>query len=108
MPTLDLQTAHLRMLLDILAQYAPDEDVWAYGSRVSGQAHEGSDLDLVIRHPAQLSRPQNNLPRLRAALVESNLPMLVDVLDWARIPEPFRREIQRHHVAVAAEARGKK
>jgi predicted nucleotidyltransferase len=88
------------MLLDILAQYAPDEEVWAYGSRVSGHAHEGSDLDLVIRHPAQLSRPQNNLPRLRAAFIESNLPMLVDILDWARIPEPFRREIQRHPVAI--------
>jgi hypothetical protein len=47
-----------------------------------------------------LSRPQNNLPRLRAAFIESNLPMLVDILDWARIPEPFRREIQRHPVAI--------
>jgi predicted nucleotidyltransferase len=24
-------------------------EVWAYGSRVNGSAHEGSDLDLVIR-----------------------------------------------------------
>ncbi|MFN5236631.1 MAG: nucleotidyltransferase domain-containing protein [Bacteroidota bacterium] len=26
-------------------------EVWAYGSRVNGDAHEGSDLDLVIRTP---------------------------------------------------------
>ncbi|WP_394370317.1 nucleotidyltransferase domain-containing protein [Pedobacter segetis] len=25
--------------------------VWAYGSRVNGDAHVGSDLDLVIRTP---------------------------------------------------------
>ncbi len=26
-------------------------EVWAYGSRVNGKAHQGSDLDLVIRTP---------------------------------------------------------
>ncbi len=88
------------MLLDILEQHTPDAEVWAYGSRVAGDAHEGSDLDLVLRHPGQLNQPQKNIPRLRDALTESKLPMLVEVLDWARIPEPFRREIERRHVVV--------
>ncbi len=26
--------------------------------------------------------------------------MLVDILDWARLPEDFRREIERRHVVV--------
>jgi hypothetical protein len=30
--------------------------------------------------------------------------MLVDVLDWARLPEDFRREIERQHVTVRAAA----
>jgi hypothetical protein len=37
---------------------------------------------------------------LRDALVESNLPIRVDVVDWARIPEAFRREIERAYVVV--------
>ncbi len=28
--------------------------------------------------------------------------MLVEVLDWARIPEAFRREIERQHVTVVS------
>jgi uncharacterized protein len=100
MPTLDLPPPYLRMLKTILEQHVPDAEVWAYGSRVNGGAHEGSDLDLVIRHPGRLDRPQKNLPRLREALGESSLPILVDVLDWARIPEPSRREIERLHVIV--------
>ncbi len=90
------------MLLDILEQHIPDAEVWAYGSRVAGDGHEGSDLDLVLRHPAQLNQPEKNIHRLRAALIESNLPILVEVLDWARVPEPFRREIERQHVVVAS------
>jgi DNA polymerase sigma len=100
MPTLDLQPRHLRVLLDLLRQYTPEAEVWAYGSRVNQTAHETSDLDLVIRHPRRLDLPLKNLHRLREALSESNLPILVEVLDWARIPENFRREIQRQPVVA--------
>ena len=100
MPTLELKPACLRTLLTILAAHVPDAEVWAYGSRVHGGAHEGSDLDLVLRNPESLDRPQKNLHRLRDSLSESDLPILVEVLDWARIPEEFRREIERRHVVL--------
>ena len=100
MPALDLQPAHLRMLLAMVAAHAPEAEVWAYGSRVTGHAHQGSDLDLVVRNPERLDAPQKHLHRLRDALRESDLPFLIEVLDWARIPEEFRREIERQHVVV--------
>jgi predicted nucleotidyltransferase len=46
-----LSDRHLHTLQALLAQHAPGAEVWAYGSRVTGGAHEGSDLDLVLRHP---------------------------------------------------------
>ena len=92
------------MLLDVLAAHVPDAEVWAYGSRVNGQAHDGSDLDLVVRNPDRLAAPQTRLHLLRDALTESDLPILVEVLDWARIPEDMRREIARQHVVVVAPA----
>ena len=100
MPTLDLSPAYLQMLVPIVRAHAPDAEVWAYGSRVTGRGHEGSDLDLVIRNPERLDAPQKNLHELRHALNESNLPFLVEVLDWARMPEEFRREIERNHVVL--------
>jgi predicted nucleotidyltransferase len=90
------------MLLDVLASHVPDAEVWAYGSRVNGGAHEGSDLDLVVRNPARLDAPQKNLHRLRDALAESDLPILVEVFDWARISPDMRREIEHQHVVVDA------
>lgn len=100
MPKLKLKPDHLRLLRELLNAYAPGAEVWAYGSRVNGGWHEGSDLDLVVRNPARLDQPQKKLYLLRDALEESNLPMLVDVLDWARLPEEFKREIERQYVVV--------
>jgi len=104
MPKLDLPPAYRRMLIELLATHAPDAEVLAYGSRVNGQAHDGSDLDLVVRNPDRPAAPQTRLHLLRDALTESDLPILVEVLDWARIPEDMRREIARQHVVVVAPA----
>jgi predicted nucleotidyltransferase len=101
---LNLKPGHLGLLLDILKAHAPEAEVWAYGSRVNGSGHEGSDLDLVLRNPAGLDQPLRQVAALRGALSESNIPILVDVLDWARLPERFRREIERQHVIVRAVA----
>jgi uncharacterized protein len=105
MPRLDfdalmLASRHREMLLDLLRRHLPTAEVWAYGSRVNGDCHEASDLDLVARNPQDLLAEVDGLDELRDALVESNLPIRVDVVDWARIPEAFRREIERAYVVV--------
>lgn len=48
---LRLKLRHRRMLEDILHAHVPEVEVWAYGSRISGRSHDGSDLDLVLRSP---------------------------------------------------------
>ncbi|MGH9900014.1 MAG: nucleotidyltransferase family protein [Pyrinomonadaceae bacterium] len=100
MAMLDLNPSHLRIVLDALATCAPAAEVWAYGSRVTGTAHEGSDLDLILRNSKNPDSAQHNLPALKNAFEESHLPILVDVLDWAHLPESFRREIERVHVIL--------
>jgi predicted nucleotidyltransferase len=98
METLDLKPAHLEIVKRILAEYAPYSEVWAFGSRVSHTGHEGSDLDLVIldRTPS----PHHSLSSLAAAFSESNLPILVDVLAWSRLPEFMRRQIEEAHMVL--------
>ncbi|QWV93851.1 nucleotidyltransferase domain-containing protein [Geomonas oryzisoli] len=95
MPKLDLRPEWLEMVRHLLAVHLPDAEVLAYGSRVQGMSHDGSDLDLVVRNVADLTQPQSNLFELKEAFTDSNIPILVDVFDWARIPESFREEIER-------------
>ncbi len=42
----------------LLSEHVPGVEVWAYGSRVNGESHEGSDLDLVAAqsNPGTLGR----------------------------------------------------
>ncbi|MFQ5637322.1 MAG: nucleotidyltransferase domain-containing protein [bacterium] len=100
MRTLELKPEYLERLQKLLREHVPWADVWAYGSRVNALCHEASDLDLVLRNPAELSQPYEKLYELQEAFSESDLPILVDILDWARIPESFRKEIAQAHVIV--------
>lgn len=92
---LDVRPEWLEIVRQLLALHVPDAEVLAYGSRVQGAAHQGSDLDLVVRNPSDNEKPQPDLSSLQRAFSESNLPILVDVLDWATVPESFRNEILR-------------
>jgi len=77
--------------------------VWAYGSRVNGTAHVCSDLDLVLRTPTLQPLPAAQMAALRKRIRESNIPILVELHDWATLPERFRENIgQRHEVLYEA------
>lgn len=93
MPNLELAPNILAELMAVIHAHMPTYEVWAYGSRVKHKAHSGSDLDLVIRNPSQLDKPCAQLAVFRSALEDSNIPILIDVVDWARITESFREEI---------------
>ncbi|MBF8274926.1 MAG: DNA polymerase beta domain protein region [Magnetococcales bacterium] len=101
LPKLDLRPDHLAEVLRLLRTHLPITEVWAFGSRAAWVAGEGSDLDLVVRNPNQLGQEQpKNFFDLKKAFTESNLPFLVDLHDWARIPESFHRNIEKQHVVV--------
>ena len=91
---------HYREQLEVLLrEHVPGVEVWAYGSRVSGENHDGSDLDLVLRGPA-LEPLDGGLYDLLEAIEKSNIPILIQAHDWAMLPESFHREIERDYVVV--------
>lgn len=97
---LNLKQRHRQMLEKILRAHMPNVEVWAYGSRVSGRSHDGSDLDLVLRGPALQEIPISQLVGLEEALRESTIPFLIEARDWARLPESFHLEIRRDYVVL--------
>jgi len=100
-PPLILAPRHLAELRRLIAAHLPEEEVWAYGSRVTGSAHATSDLDLVVRHPGDLKAPQSSgFWDLKDALSESNLPLLVELFDWAKLPPAFWVSIARQHAVL--------
>ncbi|MFB6307525.1 MAG: nucleotidyltransferase family protein [Flavobacteriales bacterium] len=72
-------------------------EIWVYGSRVDGTAHEASDLDLVIRTDDQSPVSAGQLTAFQEMLNDSNIPIIVQVHDWARLPESFRNRIKKNY-----------
>lgn len=96
---LDLPRPYRKQLEALLREHVPGVEVWAYGSRVSGESHEGSDLDLVLRSPT-LEPLGGEYLDLIEALESSNIPILVQVFDWARLPASFHQEIELDYVVL--------
>ena len=97
---LQLSVRHRRAIEALLREHLPGVEAWAYGSRVNGRSHDGSDLDLVLRGPKLDQIPAEELIDFAEAVRESAIPFLVEARDWARLPEPFHREIERSHVVL--------
>ncbi len=100
---LDLPRRYREQIEALLREHVPGVEVWAYGSRVNGRSHEGSDLDLVLRGPDLQRIPSGQLLDLTEALEESNVPIIVQAHDWAGLPESFHREIEREYVVLQGE-----
>jgi len=98
---LDLNPRYVAMLHELIARHLPPAvAVWAYGSRVNGDAHDGSDLDLVLRGSDSQALPAGVANRFCEALTDSNLPIFVDVHDWALLPASFHPRILTRYEVV--------
>ena len=88
-----LEQKYLKELKKIFQQIIPDAQVWAYGSRVDGTAHDGSDLDIAVVGTGDITK-------LKTAIQESNIPFLVDVVKFENLPESFQKEILKKYVVL--------
>ena len=97
---LHLSPRHREKLAALLREHLPGVEVWAYGSRVNGRSHDGSDLDLVLRGPGLQAVPLEQLGDFTDAVRESPLPFLVEARDWTRLPARFHAEVERSYVVL--------
>lgn len=98
---LDMRPEHEQLVRETLATYLlAGVQVWAFGSRAKGASRDYSDLDLALSGDGPL--PEAVLSDLAEAFDESDLPWKVDLLDWARTSEEFRKIIVRDRVTLVA------
>ena len=97
MDKLFLKPQYLKMLLEIFQNYCPKATIWVYGSRIKGEAHEGSDLDLVVKN---FNDNEKNLYTLKQLLNDSNIPILIDINEFDHLPKSFQEEIKRKYISI--------
>lgn len=97
MTELFIKPEYLKILKDIFNSYCPNAEIWAYGSRIKGEAHPGSDLDLVVK---DFNDENKNIFELKELINNSNIPFIVDIQEFDRLPESFRKEIEKNYICL--------
>jgi predicted nucleotidyltransferase len=97
---LNIRPIDQQRLLTIFKKVLPaSAEIWAYGSRVNGENHEASDLDMVIKTKDGQPLDWGIYNQMLEEIRESNIPILVDIRDWTRMPNSFHQNIlKKHHV----------
>ena len=98
MKPLDVDSRDFATVLRILSKHVPEYDVYAFGSRVTGNARRASDLDLVVMTEKPLDTLR--MADLREAFSESDLPFKTDIADWAGIRESFKKIICQNRFKI--------
>jgi len=79
----------------VIRRHVPDPAyrVFLFGSRATGSAGERSDIDIGTEGPAPVSRAA--LAAIHDELEDAPTLYTIDVVDFARMPERFRRVAER-------------
>ena len=93
-----LEKKYLDEIQVILRKHVPGCEVRAFGSRIDGSARKYSDLDLAVVGEGPLSF--ETMDNIKEAFSESDLPIIVDVLDWHVVSEEFRLLIEKKYEVI--------
>lgn len=102
---IDVAPDHLAEVRRILARVVPGCEVRAFGSRVNGRPGRHADLDLALVAPEKID--WRLIERLKDAFSESDLPFMVDVVDWNEIGEEFRKLVEKDYEVVQSAGAGR-
>lgn len=94
---INLKQEYLNELNKIFQEYCPKAEIWAYGSRINGDSHSGSDLDLTVK---SFNEDKKYLSELKEKLNGSDIPFLIDITEYEKLPEVFQKEIKRNYIKL--------
>jgi len=86
----------LKMIFEILDNHAQDCEVFIFGSRYNKSPQKFSDLDLAFVQKTGVALGLARRSKIEWGFSESNLPYLVDVVDYYACDESFQRIIDQH------------
>jgi predicted nucleotidyltransferase len=90
-----LEEDYKKDIITLADKFTVPLEIWAFGSRVNGDAHQASDLDLLIKFENKDEKKE--LRQFKKNLQESNIPILIEVRNWDNIPSYFKENIVANH-----------
>jgi len=95
---IDIDEKYLAEIRRILGEHVPHCEVRAFGSRLEGKAKKFSDLDLALVGSEKLN--WRRIESLKDTFSSSDIPIIVDVIDWHAISDEFRAIIENNYEII--------
>ncbi len=93
-----LSEKELRIVKNVLKNYVSDYEVLVFGSRVTGNTHKYSDLDIAIRGADKIDLLV--LAAVKDEFQNTDLPFRVDIIDFNRITPEFQAVILSNYSSI--------
>ena len=87
-----------KIINNILSQHKQDYDFYYYGSRVKGNYEKTSDLDILIKGKEEM--PYDKLEIIKFFFDKSDLPFVVNFIDFHSTDEKFYKMIEKDLVKI--------
>lgn len=95
---IDLSLKDLKTIKKILNEHFPNYEILVFGSRVNGKAKEYSDIDIALRWQNFGQKIDIfKFGNAKLDLMESDISVRVDLLDWEKIDENFQKIISQNY-----------
>ena len=64
---------------------------------MDGDSHSGSDLDMTVK---SFNEEGKYLYELKTLLIDSDIPFLMDINEFDKLPESFQKEIEKDYIVI--------
>lgn len=95
-----IDTKTITLVKQILFRYLEPKDysLFIFGSRASGENKKYSDIDIGVegKKPVKFL----TLAKLQDAFEESNLPYIIDLVDFATVSDSFKKIAKKNSIAL--------
>jgi predicted nucleotidyltransferase len=95
---IDLEKTLLDKVKQILNANVPDSKALMFGSRVDGTARKFSDIDIALIGPEKID--WREIENLKDIFSESDLPMMVDIVDFNSVAKSFKKIINKNYEVI--------
>ncbi len=96
---INISEKELEIVKKILNKHFEKEEILIFGSRITEKIKPYSDLDITIKGESPIIL--RTLDRAKEDFEESELNFTVDLLDYWRIPESFRKIIDNKYEVLS-------
>lgn len=93
---LQLEERHWKIIQQVLSKYP--YQFYAYGSRAKSNAWKLSDLDLCYYD----NIPSSVICEIREEFEQSNLPFIVELVNWKHMRPAFQKAIKKDLILISA------